>query len=167
MDTRLNIDAVGANMKTNARPDSDIVDAINDLIETCKDGELGFIAAMEDTKTPNLKVLFTKYSTQRAAFASQLQEALVQTGYQPEESGSLAGTLHRGWINLKSAVSGREDKAILEECERGEEAAVKEYQRVLGEFNLPGPFLKIVEQQQVQVRAAHNAIEALRAQQLQ
>ena len=40
--------------------------------------------------------------------------------HNPENASSVAGTLHRGWINLKTAIGGRGRHAILAECERGE-----------------------------------------------
>src|SRR5437868_105208 len=101
----------------------DIVSTLNGLIETCKDGQEGFKSAAEGVERSDLKSLFFEFSQQRAHFAGELQSMVQTLGENPENSGSLAGSLHRGWIDIKSAVTGKDEKAILNECERGEDSA--------------------------------------------
>src|SRR5690349_11429288 len=96
---------------------------LNDLIETSKDGEKGFRAAAEDTKNPELQALFLRHAEECGTGAVELQQLVSRLGGKPEHAGSVAGAVHRGWLNLKAAVSGRTDLAILEECERGEDVA--------------------------------------------
>jgi uncharacterized protein (TIGR02284 family) len=134
---------------------------LNDLIETLKDGELGFTTAADDAKSPELKALFLEYALQRSEFAAKLQRQVEEMGEKAEDSGSLAGDLHRGWIELKSAVSVREDLAVLQECERGEDTAVKAYSDALAAENL-GTARPIVEQQFAQIKAAHQQVKILR-----
>ena len=89
--------------------------ALNDLIETLRDGQEGFKQASEAVKDPQLKSLFIEYSQQRSGFATALQSQVQSLGNEPETSSAI-GALHRGWINLKSAVTGGDDHAILAEC---------------------------------------------------
>ena len=106
--------------------EKEIASVINNLIETLKDGEKGFKEAADGVKDPELKSLFTQYSAQRHRFASELQTELRSVaGAEPETGGSAAGAMHRGWMDLKSAISGKDEGAILAECERGEDSAVK------------------------------------------
>jgi len=105
---------------------------IDNLIETLKDGQEGFKQAAESVRNPALKALFSGYSDQRSRFATVLQsEARRQGETEPETTSSATGALHRGWINLKSAVTGGDEHAILAECERGEDSAVEEYKKAL------------------------------------
>ena len=136
------------------------VSTLNNLIETCKDGENGFRTAAEGIRNGELKTLFNTYSQQRAQFAAELQAEVRHLGGDPENSGSVAATLHRGWINIKSAVTGEDDGAIISECERGEDSAVKNYEDALKE-NLPANIRAIIEQQFTQVREAHDQVRAL------
>ena len=69
--------------------------------------------------------------------------------------------MHRAWINIKSAVSSRDDHAILSECERGEDSAVAEYKKAM-EGTLPGPLADIVSRQYTDVKAAHDHVKAMR-----
>src|SRR5690349_7368814 len=110
---------------------SKVASCLNDLIETCKDGEKGFRDAAEAVKGSDLKALFRDYSDQRRRFASELQREVAKLGTTPEKSGSATGALHRGWINLKAAITGKDEGAIVAECERGEDAAKAAYAKAL------------------------------------
>lgn len=148
-------------MSTN--PNEKVVSVLNELIETCNDGSKGFATASEDAKAPNLKALFTKYSAQRAAFAADLDGFVVSFRGKPAESGHVSAVVHRGWINLKAAMSGNDDKAILNECERGEDYAKKAYSDALKE-DLPLEVRTVVERQAQEITSAHNAVRDLRDQ---
>jgi len=111
-------------------------------------------------KNSELKTLFGAYSTQRAQFAGELQNEVLRLGGDPEKSSSTAGALHRGWINLKSALSGEDEGAVISECERGEDSAVRNYEDAL-EDDLPGDIRAVVERQFADVKAAHDRIRSL------
>ncbi len=81
-------------------------------------------------------------------------------GGDPEDSGSVSASLHRGWMNIKSAVSSNDLDAILSECEQGEDVAVKNYKEAL-ENDLPADLHSIVNKQYVEVKNAHDHIISL------
>src|SRR5207248_7425613 len=113
------------------------ISTLNDLIETLKDGQEGFRQAAEAVEDPELKSLFNECSLQRSRFAGELQREAIALGEsKPEDSSSAAGALHRTWIDLKAAIAKRDNHAILAECERGEDSAVKGYQEAMEEENL-------------------------------
>ena len=137
-------------------------DVIDNLIETLKDGQEGFKQAAEGISNPNLKSLFRDYSQQRSRFATALQsEARLHGETDPETSSSATGALHRGWINLKSAITGGDEHAILAECERGEDSAVEQYKKAL-EDGLTPSTQEIVSRQFAEIKAAHDQIKSLR-----
>src|SRR5213079_3246000 len=108
------------------------ISTISDLIETLKDGQEGFRQAAEAVADPELKSLFNEYSLQRARFAGELQSDAIGLGESnPEKRSSAAGAMHRAWIDLKSAITKQDDHAILAECERGEDSAIKEYKKAM------------------------------------
>lgn len=139
----------------------DYISTLNGLIETCKDGEEGFRSAAGGVQRADLKQLFNEYSRQRAEFASELQVEVARIGGSPEKSGSVSGAMHRGWIDIKSAISGKNDHAILEEAERGEDIAVKNYRDALAS-DMPADFLSIVKKQAEKIQKTHNLIRSLR-----
>jgi uncharacterized protein (TIGR02284 family) len=143
-----------------AELNEDVISTLNGLIETCKDGQQGFQSAAEGIKNTQYKQLFNEYATQRAQFVSELQAEVGRLGGDPEQAGSVAGALHRGWINIKSVVTGEDEGAILSECERGEDAAVKAYEEALKE-GLSADVAPVVERQYHLIRQAHDRIRGL------
>ena len=137
-----------------------LISTLNNLIETCKDGEQGFRTAADGIKRSDLRTLFLTYAQQRAQFAAELQGEVRHLGGDPEERGSVAASLHRGWINIKSAVTGEDEGAVISECERGEDSAVRNYQSALNE-DLPANIRETVERQYTQVKEAHDRVRAL------
>lgn len=148
-------------MATDINSTKDAVGVLNNLIETNKDGEEGFRLAAEKAKDSSLKSLFTKYSTQRAANGQELQSLVSQLGEKPATSGHAAATLHRGWINLKEALSSDSDKSIIFECESGEDAAMKAYKEALAS-NLPTTVASVVERQFTGIQEAHGVIRDMK-----
>ena len=137
-----------------------VISTLNNLIETCKDGQEGFRQAAEGVKHPELKTLFLTYAQQRAQFAGELQMEVHRLGGAPETTSSTAGALHRGWINLKSALTGEDENAVVSECERGEDSAVRNYEAAI-ENQLPANLRELVERQFAQIKEAHDRIRSL------
>lgn len=138
------------------------ISTLNDVIEILKDGQHGFKTAAEDVKVPELARIFNRYSQQRAEFVAELQARVVGLGADVEKTGSVTGAMHRGWINLKAALSSNEPHAVLEEAERGEDAAVAEYKKALDNSDLDLPTRDILSRQYADVRAAHDQVKQLR-----
>jgi uncharacterized protein (TIGR02284 family) len=138
----------------------EVISTLNNLIETCRDGQNGFQTAAEGVRRSELKTLFHSYSQQRARFVGELQDEVRRLGGDPEDTGSVAATLHRGWIDIKSAVTGQDDGAILSECERGEDSAVANYRAAL-DTDLPANVRTIVERQFGEVKEAHDRVRSL------
>ena len=139
------------------------ISTLNDLIQTCKDGEAGFKTAAEDLKDPQLKAKFLEYSRQRAEMARELQEEVRRLGGDPEKSGSVSASLHRGWIDVKAAITGKDDHGIAAEAERGEDVAKEAYEKAL-KTTLPATAQALVQQQAAKVRQAHDHVRAVRDQ---
>ena len=139
----------------------EVISTLNGLIETCKDGQEGFQEAAEGVESQNLKMFFYECSQQRAEFTGELQSLVRSLGGDPETTSSFAGSLHRGWINIKSAVTGSDDAAILNECERGEDSAKNNYKSALEE-NLPANVAETVQKQYAAVQSVHDKVKALR-----
>ncbi len=145
---------------------SKAIDTLNDLIETSKDGEYGFSACAEHVKSTELRQLLSTRSRDCAQAAHELQELVGALGGKPDQGGSAAGALHRGWVSVRSALSTHTDLAMLEECERGEDKALARYRAALKD-SLPPSVQGVIERQMAGVQAHHDLIrdrrDALRA----
>lgn len=142
---------------------TNIVEMLNDLVETSKDGERGFRKAAEDAHDAQLKTLFVERADDCASGARELQDVVLKLGGKPESGGSVGGALRRGWVDVKSAVGGRSDHAILADCEKGEDVAKKQYSDAL-ESELPADVRTVVERQFQGVLQTHDRIRDLRDQ---
>ena len=138
-----------------------LVSTLNGLIETCRDGQEGFTQSAEGVEDSNLQTLFREYAFRRSQYVTELQSLVQTLGADPEDAGSIAGAMHRGWINIKSAVMGRDEAAILNEVERGEDVAKEAYKDAL-EMDLPDYIREVVENQHQGILAAHDNVKALR-----
>lgn len=140
--------------------DAQVVSTLNNLIQTCRDGQEGFRTAAEGVANPELKELFQRYSRQRASFAGELRDEVRRLGGEAVESGSVTGSFHRGWMDLKAALTGEDERAVLGECERGEKAALAAYREALG-VDLPASTRAMVERQFAEVKEAHQHVRGL------
>jgi uncharacterized protein (TIGR02284 family) len=137
------------------------VSMLNSLIETCKDGEKGFKAAAEGLKSSEIKAKFLECSRERGQMVTELQAEVRRLGGDPENAGSMSGSVHRGWLDLKAALTGHDDHAIVAEAERGEDVAKAAYETAL-KGNLPPSAQTLVQQQSIKVRRAHDEVRDIR-----
>jgi uncharacterized protein (TIGR02284 family) len=146
----------------NAVTTEDTIRHLNDLTETCKDGELSYRAAAENARNTQLESVFTDYSKQRGHFVRALQGEVERLGGTSTDSGTPTATVLRGWINLKSALSEGYGGAIIAACETGEETAVGAFELVAS-LDLTGLTKALVEKQRSQVKEAHAHLVRLKA----
>ena len=158
---RTDAEAISGDTLNETLSNDDVISKLNGLIETCKDGQNGFKTASEGIERSELKTIFYEFSQQRSEFSGVLQELVRSLGGDPEKSGSISAAIHRGWIDIKSAVTGKNEESILNECERGEDYAKEAYADAL-KANLPANIADVVSQQSHAILAAHNRIKSLR-----
>ena len=138
----------------------DVIDTLNELIETCKDGELGFRDCAENIRDPSIQQMMMTAGDRCRQGADELQREVQLLGGKAETSGSLAGSAHRRWVDIKGTIMGKDEASVLAECERGEDVAKESYQRAL-EQELPANIRSIVERQYRGVLENHDRVRAL------
>lgn len=148
-------------MNADSHDTDNTTDALNDLIETCKDGEYGFRSSGENVRSDDLRQLFTRRAEECGQAARDLQTEVVKLGGSAQESGSMAEAAHRGWVSVKGKLSGYTDLAVLEETERGEDVALETYRKALAN-GLHPEVRPMVERQYEGVQRNHAQIRKLR-----
>ena len=146
-----------------AEKNAEVIAALNDLIETCKDAERGFRNAADSVRKdgdPQLRTLLNAHAQQRARFAAELQNEVLHRGGDPAKSAHVSAGFQRGWMNLNLALTGNSEASIIAECESSELAAMKNYEAVL-KTNLPSDLFSIVQDQYAEIKLAHNRLKAL------
>jgi uncharacterized protein (TIGR02284 family) len=141
----------------------DIIDTLNKLIETCKDGEYGFRTSAEHAKSADLKSVFMRRSEDCQRGATELQAVVQRLGGKAETDSSATGALHRGWVAVVGTLSGYSDQQMLDECERGEDAALERYRDAIKQ-PLPADIMALVQKQYEGVKRNHDQIRTLRNQ---
>jgi uncharacterized protein (TIGR02284 family) len=132
---------------------------LNNLIQVCLDGEEGYSQACEDVSCNQLHAIFREYAQQRAEFVADLQNQVIKYGADPKVEGSLIGSMHRGWMHAKSAIPSSDDTDIINECIRGDEAALADYEAAL-DTQLPKVVKDLVYRQYILIRATCDRIRA-------
>ncbi|MGE0865322.1 MAG: PA2169 family four-helix-bundle protein [Vicinamibacterales bacterium] len=134
--------------------ESDPRAVLNGLIETCKDGERGLLHAAELVSNPALKSFFTETAGRRAGFAAELLPHAQRLGGAETADGTAGATLHRRWMDVRSALSGHDDRAVASEAERGDNLTVLAFKTAV-EGALPGTVRDLVERGYQDVQASH------------
>jgi uncharacterized protein (TIGR02284 family) len=135
---------------------------LNGLITTCRDGELGYVTAAADVRNTELQTIFKSYAAQRGRFVRDLQAEVKRLGGNPEDTGSVGGTLLCGWMDVKSALTGDSVRPIIATCETGEEAAVAAFAWVVN-LDVSGKTRSLVEKQWKSAKETHARLRRLNA----
>lgn len=132
------------------------------LIEISRDAQTGFREFAEKISDPEVKTFFQEKSLERANFAGELESELHRLGESDvEQSGTVAGTVHRGWANVRAALGGGE-QALLDEAERGEDAAKNAYQEAIKGNKFTQATLPVVQRQLDSILATHDRVKQFR-----
>lgn len=141
----------------------EIISDLKGLVNIVNDGKEGYESASETTDSIELKGLFLKYSAQRAGYALELKEHIAQHGGDSEnEDGGILGSLHRTWIDIKQALSSKEDAAILGAIETGEKAAIEKFDKCLEDYASHADHIGLLQKQRTGILEALREIETYR-----
>ncbi|WP_159466745.1 PA2169 family four-helix-bundle protein [Dyadobacter sp. 3J3] len=141
--------------------DKEIISDLKDLVGIINDGKEGYESAAEATDNPELKALFAKYSAQRSVYAQELKSHIATHGGEStNEEGGVLGALHRTWIDIKQALSSKEDAAILGAIVTGEKAALEKYDSALEDYVEHADHIELLRKQRTGITEALSAIES-------
>ena len=140
---------------------SKMIEELNDVLEKNYDAEKGYRKAAEEVHNQRLQTFFREKSTERSKFGDELKAEIRSLGGDPEQSGSTKGSLHRGWIDFKSSLSSDNEEAVLEEVERGEKAALKDYRELIHDKDVPVSTRQMIERQCDRIEATLSRVDAM------
>lgn len=138
------------------------VSVLNSLITTTIDSANGFEEAANDAQSQQFQAMFREYAGERRQCVQQLQNEVRRLGGTPEDSGSAKAAAHRGWLNLKDAVTGQDDKQIVEEVERGEDYIKEKYEEALKDDKLSAAARSAINEAFTSVRKGHDRASQLK-----
>jgi len=136
-------------------------DAVNNVLEACRDAEYGFATAADAIRhNENLKKELMEYSRERSHFVAELAAAMQENGWTPRQHGSASGLIHRGWLKLMKIRPDGNERAVLSACASGEESAVQAYAEAAAP--LPTRLADLIATQYPVVKLTHSRIRNLR-----
>tara|TARA_R110002049_G_scaffold309311_1_gene521164 strand:- start:19638 stop:20096 length:459 start_codon:yes stop_codon:yes gene_type:complete len=139
----------------------EIVDILQELLQKNYDAEAGYKQVMTKAESPSLKEWLQNKAKQRNQFATQLDSMTRQFNATPAEGGTVLGTMHRAWIDVKTALSSDTDESLLEECIRGEKASISEYETQLKKVSDYLPIKDLLYQQMTSIYTALNTVKKI------
>lgn len=137
-----------------------VIEDLKGLVNILNDGKEGYLSASEATDSVELRDLFLRLSSQRVGYANELKNHIILHGGTSEnEDGGILGVLHRTWIDIKEALSSKENEAILSAIETGEQAAIAKYDKVLEDDVTHADHIGLLQKQRTGILEALKEIE--------
>ena len=141
---------------------SDETTTLNTLTATLLDSVQGYRDAAENSESGRFQEMFRTNADERSRVAEDLRAEVRRLGGEPEDDQSTMGSLHQRWLDLKAAVTGRDDKAIINEVERGEDYLKEKFETALDSDELTGDARQVVESAYQSVRSGHDQISRIK-----
>ena len=141
---------------------SDEISTLNTLIATTIDSITGYEDSAENIDNQRLREVFRRRADERQQVVESLRSEVRRLGGDPEDGGSFMGKAHQRFEDLKSAVTGRDEKAIVNEVERGEDYLKEKFEAALSGGTLSGESRSVVERCYQSVRSGHDQMSQLK-----
>ena len=132
------------------------------LTSTLNDSVNGYRDAAENAEGSQFQQIFRDNASERERVAGELAGEVRRLGGNPDDDGTMLGKTHQAWLDLKAAVTGRDDKAIINEVERGEDYLKEKFEAALADDSLTAESRQIVERVYQSVRKKHDQISQIK-----
>jgi len=142
----------------------EIVDDLNELVKINNDRIQGYEKAIEDTEDAQLDDLFRHYVIQSQNFRSQLADHIVRIdglAVTDATTTDVSSKIHRAWIDIKTALTGKDRDTVLSSVEFGENVALEAYKDAIEKDHLPAYIKEDLMKQLGQLEDAYEKIKAL------
>lgn len=148
-------------METASHLRDETIECLQDLIQINIDSSRGYRAAADEIENPRIASLFRECATERQAFSEELKRYVQMNAVEPKDSGSIQGTLHRWWLEIRGTVQGGDEHAVLAEAERGEDAIKHRYEDAMRQI-AGSPVGNVLMQQYESVKRRHDQVRDMR-----
>ena len=141
------------------------IEVLNDLIRINNDRVEGYEKAVKETNETDvdLRNIFNNMAQESRSYSRELTEQVRRLGGEPAAGTTASGKIYRTWMDVKSGLSRSERKSVLEECEFGEDAAQKAYEKALdSDTDLPVEIRTLIQKEKNNLRTAHDTIKNYR-----
>jgi uncharacterized protein (TIGR02284 family) len=141
---------------------SDEISTLNTLIATTIDSVTGYENSAKDIDNQRFAQIFRERANERQQVVEELRSEVRRLGGNPEDDGSFLGKTHQRFEDLKAAVTGQDEKSIVNEVERGEDYLKEKFETALKDADLPADSRSVVEHAYQSVRQGHDKVSSLK-----
>jgi uncharacterized protein (TIGR02284 family) len=141
---------------------SEEISTLNTLIATTIDSVTGYENSAKDIDNQRFAEIFRERASERQQVVEQLRAEVRRLGGNPEDDGSFMGKTHQRFEDLKAAITGQDEKAIINEVERGEDYLKEKFETALNGDTLSGESRSVVEHCYQSVRSGHDQMSQLK-----
>lgn len=141
---------------------SEEISTLNTLIATTIDSITGYENSAKDIDNQRFAEIFRQRANERQQVVEQLRNEVRRLGGDPEDSGSFLGKTHQRFEDLKAAITGQDEQAVINEVERGEDYLKDKYETALNSDALSGEARSVVERCYQSVRSGHDQMSQLK-----
>lgn len=138
------------------------VGTLETLTTTLIDSINGYRDAAQHAEGSQFQQLFREMADDRSRVAEDLRSEIRRLGGNPPDDGSFLGGAHQRFLDLKSAITGRDDKSIINEVERGEDYLKEKFETALNSSDLPPESRSVIERAYQSVRKGHDRVRDLK-----
>jgi uncharacterized protein (TIGR02284 family) len=141
---------------------SEAITTLNTLIATTIDSITGFEDSAQNIDNERLREIFRQRANERQRIVDELRSEVRRLGGNPEDDGSFLGKAHQRFEDLKAAITGRDEKAIVNEVERGEDYLKSKWQAALESGELHGEAHDLVQRLYQSIKDGHDQMSQLK-----
>ena len=141
---------------------SEEISTLNTLITTTIDSITGYENSAKDIDNQRFAEIFRQRANERQQVVEDLRNEVRRLGGDPEDSGSFMGKTHQRFEDLKAAITGQDEQAVINEVERGEDYLKEKYEAALNSDALSGESRSVVERCYQSVRSGHDQMSQLK-----
>lgn len=142
--------------------DKDGSTVLKTLADTLADSVNGYRDAAQHVDGEEFRQMFTELADERSQVLSDLQSEVTRLGGSADRAGSTLGALHQRWLDFKAGITGRDDKAVINEVERGEDYLKSKFETAMDGDTLDANIRPIVERAYGSVRKGHDRVSNLK-----
>ena len=142
--------------------DNDGLAVLQTLTDTLADSVNGYRDAAQHVDSDQFRQMFNRLADDRSQALSDLGSEVIRLGGKADRDGSTLGNLHQRWLDLKASIMGHDDKAVINEVERGEDYLKEKFEIALNSDELSGESRAIVERCYQSVREGHDQMSQLK-----
>ena len=141
---------------------SKTISTLNTLIATTIDSINGYEDSAQNIDNERFREIFRQRASERQEVVEQLRAEVRRLDGNPEDDGSFLGKTHQRFEDLKAAITGRDEKAIINEVERGEDYLKEKWQAALQSGDLNGETHDLVERCYPSIKSGHDQMSHLK-----